>query len=67
MQKDALEGMVNGKKVRSRRNQMTDNITINGLYSDTERKGDPVVIIIATGSEVRGFKPGRGRWIFFRA
>ena len=21
-------------------------------------------IILATGSEVRGFKPGRGRWIF---
>ena len=26
--------------------------------------GDPVVIILATGSEVRDFKPGRGRWIF---
>ena len=26
--------------------------------------GDPVIIILATGSEVRGFKPGRGRWIF---
>ena len=25
------------------------------------------VIILASGSEVRGFKPGRGRWIFFRA
>ena len=24
----------------------------------------PMVIILATGSEVRGFKPGRGRWIF---
>ena len=24
----------------------------------------PVVIIFAIGSEVRGFKPGRGRWIF---
>ena len=24
----------------------------------------PVVIILATGSEVRVFKPGRGRWIF---
>ena len=23
--------------------------------------------ILAMGSEVRGFKPGRGRWIFFRA
>ena len=26
--------------------------------------GDPVVIILATGSEVREFKHGRGRWIF---
>ena len=24
----------------------------------------PVVTILVTGSEVRGFKPGRGRWIF---
>ena len=24
----------------------------------------PVIIILATGSEVRGFKPVRGRWIF---
>ena len=26
---------------------------------------DPVVIILASGSEVRGFDPRRGRWIFF--
>ena len=26
--------------------------------------GGPVVILLATGSEVRGFKPDRGRWIF---
>ena len=25
----------------------------------------PVVIILDARSEVRGFKPGRGRWIFF--
>ena len=25
---------------------------------------DPVIIILATGFEVRGFDPGRGRWIF---
>ena len=37
--KDALEGMVNGKKVRGRRRyQMIDNIMINGLYEDTKRK-----------------------------
>ena len=32
--KDALEGMVNGMKVRGRRNQMIDNIMINGLYEN---------------------------------
>ena len=26
--------------------------------------GGPVVIILASGSEARGFDPGRGRWIF---
>ena len=35
--KDALEGMVNGKKVLGRRRyKMIDNITINGLYADTK-------------------------------
>ena len=39
--KDALEGMVNGKKVRDRRRyQMIDNIMINGLYEDTKRKAE---------------------------
>ena len=39
--KDALEGMVNGKKVRGRRRyQMIDNIVINGLYEDTKRKAE---------------------------
>ena len=38
--KDALEGMVNGKKVRDRRNQMIDNIMINGLYEDAKRKAE---------------------------
>ena len=39
--KDALEGMVNGKKVFGRRrHQMIDNIMINGLYEDTERKAE---------------------------
>ena len=38
--KDALEGMVNGKKVHSRRKyQIIDNIMINGLYEDTKMKG----------------------------
>ena len=31
---------------------------------DTKCQSTPVVIILATESEVRGFKPGRGQWIF---
>ena len=39
--KDALEGMVNGKKVRGRRRyQMIENIMIKGLYEDTKRKAE---------------------------
>ena len=35
------EGMVNGKKVCSRRRyQMIDNIMINELYEDTKRKAE---------------------------
>ena len=36
--KDALEGMIYGKKVRGRRtHRMIDNIMINGMYEDTKR------------------------------
>ena len=39
--KDALEAMVNGKKVRGRRRyQMKDNIIINELYADTKGKAE---------------------------
>ena len=39
--KKALEGMVNGKRVHSRRRyQMIDNIMVNGLYVDTKRKAE---------------------------
>ena len=39
--KDAQKGMVNGKKVCSRRRyQMIDNIMINGLYADMKRKAE---------------------------
>ena len=42
--KDALEGMVKGKKVRSRRRyKMIDNIIINGLYEDMKRKAEKKV------------------------
>ena len=41
LMKDALEGVVNGKKVRGRRRyQMIDNIIINGLYEDTKSKAE---------------------------
>ena len=39
--KNALEGMVNGKKVRGRRGYQTiDNIIINGLYVVTKMKAE---------------------------
>ena len=38
--KDALEEVINRKKVRDRRNQMIDNIMINGLHVDTKRKAE---------------------------
>ena len=39
--KDALEGMVNGKKLRGRiKYQMIDNIMINELYADMKRKAE---------------------------
>ena len=34
-----------------------------GLYRPVD-PGGPVVIILASGSEVRGFDPDHGRWIF---
>ena len=34
------------------------------LHNDWVDPGGPVVIILASGSEVHGFDPGRGRWIF---
>ena len=43
--KDALECMINGKKIRGRRRyQMIDNIMINGLYEDTKGKAYNVMI-----------------------
>ena len=40
----ALEGMVNGKKVRGRRRyQMLDNNMINELCADTKRKAEKMV------------------------
>ena len=39
--KDALEGMVNGKKVRGRiRYQVIENIIINALYANMKRKAE---------------------------
>ena len=36
----------------------------DGFPSVIVDPGSPVVIILASGSEVRVFDPGRGRWIF---
>ena len=36
--KDALEGMVNDKKVQGRRRYQMTDIIINGLCADTKRK-----------------------------
>ena len=44
-----------------------DCINNSGIWGPTRHlvdPGGPVVIILASGSEVRGFDPGRGRWIF---
>ena len=42
--KNALEGMVNGKEVQSRRRyQMIENIMVNGVYEDTKRKTEKIV------------------------
>ena len=39
--KDAVEGIVKGKKFRDRRRYlMIDDIMINGLYEDTKRKAE---------------------------
>ena len=41
LMKNALEGVVNRKKVRGgRRYQMINKIMINGLYEDTKRKAE---------------------------
>ena len=45
--KDALEGLVNGKKVRGRRRyQMIDNIMINILYADTKTKAENAEFVV---------------------
>ena len=37
---------------------------VSPFYSTIVNPSGPVVIILATGSEVHRFKPGRGQWIF---
>ena len=37
-------------------------LTLNYIHSVDP--GGPVVIMLASGSKVRGIDPGRGRWIF---
>ena len=46
---------------------LQNNLTysyLSVIIISTVDLGGPVVIILAPGSEVRGFKPGRGRWTF---
>ena len=40
---------------------VNESKAFNSSYVDP---GGPVVIILGTGSELSGFKPGRGLWIF---
>ena len=42
-EKGCSRRMANGKKVHARRNQMIDNIMINGLYEDMKRKSEKKV------------------------
>jgi hypothetical protein len=37
---------------------------VNNVRSQTLALGGLVVSVLATGPKVRGFKPGRGRWIW---
>ena len=48
--KDALEGMVNGKKVRGRRYQLIDKIMINGLYPRQKEETIRLIWICCTCS-----------------
>jgi hypothetical protein len=38
------------------------NVTCVGLHSKQLQLGGIVAIVLAIGSKVRGFKPGRGQW-----
>ena len=37
---------------------------LSGVNITSVALGGPVVSVLATGPKVRGFNPGRGRWIF---
>jgi hypothetical protein len=37
---------------------------IHNTYTDNDGFGGLVVSMLASGSRVRGFKPGQSRWIF---
>ena len=47
-----------------RQGNVLSPLLFNIATNEVDDPGGPVVIILATGSEVRGFKPGQGRWIF---
>ena len=43
---------------------INSTVSVLMLHKMRVDPGGPVVIILATGFEVRRFKPGRGRWMF---
>jgi hypothetical protein len=50
---------------RTRWRKHTQNSSINvSVYMCVVVLGGLVVSVLATGPKVRGFNPGRGRWIF---
>ena len=61
---ERIHGRFNSPQyVQIMENVMRSSVRI-GIPKEILEPGGPVVIILTTGYEVRGFKPGRGRWIF---
>ena len=68
-QRKNLLRVANSKSINWERNYKLREATGSyRIYSIPDvDPGSTVVIILANGSEVRGFKPGRGRWIFLQS
>ena len=52
------------RKVHDRQDLRLSSNSVKDESKFSSHPGGPVVIILATGSEVHGFKPDWGRWIF---